>query len=267
MERTTTSDEVIGVSIVHPARWASGPERHTYGDTYGFTLWKPNPYHARYHGGSPMARVALVYNLQPDQIESKVQDRLAADAYSGLPMTREEVSVGEGNLQGVAVGPIPGTTPSTEVYVAVDDERVYQINLYGRTLGAEGRELLSSLKFDAPSQPVESLGLLDATAPEAFTMQDEQHVAQEPIVQQRLVELERVVEREQEAVAAGRSARSAEDALEGAGVARTPEIEFEGGCFRADSSFFVQTQHGRFANQRWAPSGSAGLSSAGLTTG
>lgn len=32
--------------------------------------------------------------------------------------------------------------------------------------------MLSSLKFDPPSQPVESLGLLDATAPEAFTMDD-----------------------------------------------------------------------------------------------
>jgi hypothetical protein len=253
MEKTTTSDETVGVSIVHPARWAAGPERHTYSDTYGFTLWKPNPYHARYHGGSPMARVALAYGLQPDQIESKVQDRLDADAYSDLPMTREEVGVGEGNLQGVAVGPIPGSTPSTEVYVAVDDERVYQINVYGRTLDAEGRELLSSLKFDPPSQSVESLGLLDATAPEAFTMDDEQHAAQEPIVQQRLVELEQVVEREQEAAAAGRSARSAEDALERAGVAHTPEVEFEGGCFKAESSFFVQTQHGRFANQSKGP--------------
>ncbi len=200
-----------------------------------------------------MARVALAYGLEPDQIESKVKDRLDADAYSNLPMTREEVSVGEGNLQGVAVGPVPGSTPSTEVYVAVDDERVYQINVYGRTLDAEGRELLSSLKFDPPSQPAESLGLLDATAPEAFTTHDEQHMEQEPVVLSRLVELERMVEREQEAVVAGRSARSVEEALERAGVAHTPEIKFEGACFRADSSFFVQTQHGRFANQRWGP--------------
>jgi hypothetical protein len=151
------------------------------------------------------------------------------------------------------VRPVPGSTPSTEVYVAVDDERVYQINVYGRTLNAEGRELLSSVKFDPPSQPVGSLGLLDATEPEAFTMHDEQHAMQQAIVQQRLVEPERVVEREQEAVAAGRSARSAEEALERAGVARIPEVQLEGGCFRADSSFFVQTQHGRFANQRWGP--------------
>src|SRR5829696_72016 len=137
MERTTTSDETIGASIVHPARWVAGPERHTYDGTYGFTLWKPNPSRARYHGGSPVVRVALAYGLQPDQIESKVQEKL--DAHSTLPMTREEVSVGEGNLKGVAVGPIPGSTASTEVYVPVDDERVYQINVHGRTLGPEGR--------------------------------------------------------------------------------------------------------------------------------
>lgn len=255
MEAKTTRDETIGASITHPARWAVGPERHTYDGTYGFTLWKSNPYRARYHGGSPTVRVALAYDLRPDQIESRVQEKLDADAYAGLPMTREEVRVGEGNLQGVAVGPIPGSTPSTEVYVAVGDERVYQINVHGRTLDAEGRELLSSLKFDPPSEPVEALGLLDATAPEAFTVGDEPHVAQQPLVFQLFVdaELERFVEREQEAQAAGRSARSAEVALELAEVADIPEFELEEGCFRAPNSLFVQTQHGMFANARFGP--------------
>ncbi len=255
MERTTTSDETIGASIVHPAGWVVGPERHTYDGTYGFTLWKPNPYRARYHGGSPTVRVALAYSLRPDQIESKVQEKLDADAHSALPMTREEVNVGEGNLKGVAVGPIPGSTPSTEVYVAVDDERVYQINVHGRTLGAEGRELLSSLRFDSPSEPVESLGLLDAAAPEAFTVRDEQHIAGQPLAFQRFVdtEIERFVERERSAFEAGRSARSAEAALELAEVADIPEFELEEGCFRAPSSLFVQTQHGMFANARFGP--------------
>jgi hypothetical protein len=255
MERTTTSDGTIGVSIVHPARWAVGPERHTYADTYGFTLWKPNPSRVRYHGGSPVVRVALAYSLRPDQIESKVQEKLDAVAHSALPMTSQEVSVGEGNLKGRAVGPIPGSTPSTEVYVAVDDERVYQINVYGRTLDAEGRELLSSLRFEPPSEPVESLGLLDAAAPEAFTVRDERHLAGQPPALQRFVatELERFVERERSAFEAGRSARSAEAALDLAEVADLPEFELEEGCFRAPSSLFVQTQHGMFANARFGP--------------
>jgi hypothetical protein len=253
MERTTTSDETIGASIVHPARWVAGPERHTYADTYGFTLWKPNPSRARYHGGSPVVRVALAYGLQPDQIESKVQEKL--DAHSTLPMTREEVSVGEGNLQGVAVGPMPGSTPSTEVYVPVDDERVYQINVHGRTLGPEGRELLSSLRFEPPSEPVESLGLLDATARDAFTARDEQHLAHQPLAFQRFVdaELERFVERERAAFEAARSARSAEAALEAADVLDIGEFELEEGCFRAPTSLFVQTQHGSGANARFGP--------------
>ncbi len=252
MERTTTSDETIGASIVHPAGWAVGPERHTYADTYGFTLWKPNPHRLRYHGGSPVARVALAYGLQPEQIESKVQDKL--DAYSDLPMAREEVRVGGRRLRGVAVGPIPGSTPSTEVYVAVDDERVYQLNVYGERLDTEERKLLSSLRFEPPSRSIESLRLLDATAPEAFTVRDEQHVGLERFVKLgRFVEPERLVEFERSAQAEGRATQSAEATLEMAAVRDIPEVQLRDGCWRAASSFFVQTQHGWGANARWGP--------------
>jgi hypothetical protein len=204
MQRTTTSDDVVGASIVHPGRWVAGPERHTYDGTYGFTLWKPNPARSRYHGRTPVARVSLAHDLRPEQLETKVQEKLSA--YSNLLVTREHVRVGERNLEGVAVGPIPGSTPSTEVYVALD-EQVYQINVYGERLDAQSRELLSSLKFYPPSGPVDSLGLLDATAPQAFTVRDERHDLQQ------FVELEVFAEREREAQAAGRQVRSAGEAL------------------------------------------------------
>src|SRR5215218_9035841 len=181
MARTTTSDDVVGASIIHPAEWVAGPERHTYDGTYGFTLWKPNPARSRYHGRTPVARVSLAHNLRPEQVETKVQEKL--NAYSDLPVTHEEVRVGRRRLRGIALGPIPGSTPSTEVYVAVDDERVYKINIYSERLDMEGRKLLSSLRFEAPSRSIESLGLLDATTPEAFTVRDEQHVGVERFVE------------------------------------------------------------------------------------
>ena len=43
-------------------------------------------------------------------------------------MTREEFGVGERGRRGVAVGSIPGSTLSTEVYVPVNG-RVYRINV------------------------------------------------------------------------------------------------------------------------------------------
>jgi hypothetical protein len=55
-----------------------------------------------------------------------VQDTL--DAYPDLPMTREMVSVAQQGHKGVAVGPIPGSTVSTEVYVPING-RVYRINV------------------------------------------------------------------------------------------------------------------------------------------
>ncbi len=152
-----TEGEVVGASISHPGRWFVERERYTYNQTYGFTLWKP-PSDALYdHGGAPAVRVALAYSLRPRQIGAIVQEKLAA--YPELPITREELSVAQKGHKGVAIGPIPGSTPSTEVYVPLNG-RVYQINVYGETLGSGAKELLSTLRFEPPSRPVSSLGLL-----------------------------------------------------------------------------------------------------------
>src|SRR5918994_1043528 len=37
-----TQGEVVGASISHPAKWFVERERYTYGQTYGFTLWRPD---------------------------------------------------------------------------------------------------------------------------------------------------------------------------------------------------------------------------------
>jgi len=217
----TTKNDVIGASIAHPAKWSVERERYTFDDTYGFTLWRAESDPAAHdHGGTPVVRVALAYELEPGQIEATVQDDLAA--YPDLPMTREEVSVGEAGHEGVAVGPIPGSTPSTQVYAPVKG-RVYQINVYGEQLGADGERLLSDLKFYPPSRPVRSLGLPDANAPGG---------------PQR-------AERE-------RAAHEAEDApratFEAAALSGTRETRIAEGCWRADPDFFFQTQHGPEAN-------------------
>ena len=80
-----TKNDVVGASISHPAKWSVERERYTFDGTYGFTLW-------RAHGGTPVIRVALAYELEPGQIEAMVQEDLAS--YPDLPMAREEVSVG-----------------------------------------------------------------------------------------------------------------------------------------------------------------------------
>ncbi len=71
----------------------------------------------------------------------------------------------------MAVGPIPGSTPSTEVYVPVNG-RVYQINVYSddpaRRVGEEGRKLLAGLRFSRPSRSVASLGIPRANADDAL---------------------------------------------------------------------------------------------------
>jgi murein DD-endopeptidase MepM/ murein hydrolase activator NlpD len=226
-----TNADVIGASIAHPTKWVVERERYTFDDTYGFTLWTPESDPATHdHGGIPAIRVALAYGLQPDQIEATLREKLAA--YPDLPLTREEVDVGGEGHKGVAVGPIPGSTPSTEVYVPVNG-RVYLINVYGVRLDAEGRKLLSSLRFDAPSRSVRSLGLPDANAPETLYAPGGSERAER--------------ERAAHEAAAGAAPEATSEAPE---VAQTGETEIEEGCWSASPSFFFQTQHGSTANSR-----------------
>jgi murein DD-endopeptidase MepM/ murein hydrolase activator NlpD len=169
-------------------------------------------------------RVALAYGLRPGQIKAKILEKLRA--YPDLPMTREEVSVAEKGHRGVAVGLIPGSTPSTEVYVPVNG-RVYQINVYGKRLGSDDKELLSTLRFDLPSRPVSSLGLPVANS--SYTL----YGAGDP----ELAEHERAVH---------------EANTEGEAIIAAPslgeETRIAEGCWQADPDFFFQTQYGSTAN-------------------
>ncbi len=232
-----TNDDVVGASIVAPTQWLVERERYTYDDTYGYTLWRPDSGAPHEHGGTPAVRVALAYGLRPAQIEAKVRERLAE--YPELPMKRETVGVAKKRHKGVAVGPIPGSTPSTEVYVAVGG-RVYRINVYAERPGREGLEaaderLLSGMRFYPPSRPVSSLGLPDANAPEAL------YASGGP----DLATLERSARGE---VQAGTTEEEPEATFGAASSSGTEETRIKEGCWRAKLDFFFQTQLDKYAN-------------------
>ena len=158
MERT--ADGVVGASISHPEGWVLEREAYTFDKSYGFTLWRQ---------GTPAVRVALAYDLEPGQIDDLVRQTLGD--YPDLSLKRQEVDVARGHA-GVAVGPVPGSTPFTAVYVPVKG-RVYKINVYSERPGEEGvgahdSALLSSLRFAPPSRPVSSLDLPAANSAEAL---------------------------------------------------------------------------------------------------
>jgi murein DD-endopeptidase MepM/ murein hydrolase activator NlpD len=228
-----TTGAAIGASIVGPARWVVERERYTYDDTLGYTLWRPDSDRPHDHGGTPAVRVALAYDLEPAQIEERVSERMAS--YPDLPLVRQKVPVAARH-EGVAVGPIPGSTPSTEVYVSVSD-RVYQINVYAAAPGEEGldeesRKLLESVRFEPPSQPAASQGLPDADAAETLYAGGDQEL----------------VEREEAAheAAEGSQKRAGEFLAMGG----RKERRIGEGCWRAKPGHFVQIQHGRYANSR-----------------
>jgi len=223
-----TEGAVVGASVVHDARWLVERERYTYGATYGFTLWRPESGAPHDHGGTPALRVALAYDLEPGEIEGEVRGRISAFE-PDLSLKRETVSVAEKGYEGVAVWPIPGSTPSAEVYVPVND-RVYRINVYAEEPGEEGldaedKRLLTTLRFEPPSRPVEALGLPRANAPETLYAPGASGFAE----QQRVLQEE----------------TSGFGALSGSGDQRINE-----GCWRADPAYFFRVQYDSEANSK-----------------
>lgn len=218
-----TAGGIVGASIAHPEEWFVKRERNEYDDTFGFVLWKPKPGTIADHGGMPAVRVALAHELEPGQIGRTVRERLAA--YPDLSLKLQRVKVGKEGLRGVAVGPVPGSTPSIEVYVPVED-RVYQINIYGEKLDTQDLKLLSSLRFYEPSRPVGSLGLEDASP--------------NPATPQQEARWEEAIEDP-----APEEAEGTFSAMRASGERRIFE-----GCWQADRRFFVQMQHDSNANSR-----------------
>lgn len=237
-----TGSEAVGAAVVHQARWTVEREPYTFDRTYGYTLWRPDTGEAHDHGGQPALRVALAYELEPEGIDAKVRE-VAAD----LPVRRQTVDVARKH-EGIAVGPIPGSTPSTEVYVPVNG-RVYLINVYAAEPGQEGlgeedRELLKALRFDSPSRSVSSLDVPAANAPE------ELYASGNP----------ELLEREQEARedAPAGSPEVGARSISSRGGASYQERRIYEGCWLANSDFFFQTQHGKYANKGRYPGRRAG---------
>jgi murein DD-endopeptidase MepM/ murein hydrolase activator NlpD len=222
-----TEGAVVGASVVHDARWLVEREPYTYGGTYGFTLWRPESGAPHDHGGTPALRVALAYDLEPGEIEGEVRDRISAFE-PDLSLKPETVRVAEEGHEGTVVWPIPGSTPSAEVYVPVNG-RVYRINVYAEEPGEEGldaedRRLLSTLRFEPPARPVEALGLPRANAQETLYAPGDSGLAK-----QRRAPLEET--------ASGFGALSGDQRI-------------KEGCWRADPASYFRVQYDSGANDK-----------------
>lgn len=250
-----TGGEAVGADIVHPAEWNVEREPYTFDDTYGYTLWYPDSDAAHDHGGKPALRVARAYGLQPEDVEGEVEAVLAD--YPDLPHRREKVDVAREH-EGVAVGPVPGSTPYTAVYVPVNG-RVYKINVYaddpeGRGLDDRSKALLADVRFEQPSRSVGSLGLPGANSPEALYPSGSEARAIERQEEEKTPEGSTATAPEN-----GSSATASRVTAKGGGEERIAE-----GCWEADPGFFVQTQHGSGANGASGDGIPTGWSSVGL---
>ena len=153
----TVRDDVAGIAIEVPSDWRVQQDPVLF-NTYGFALFEPGGAMSGGHERSPVARVALAYQVKPDQIEGLVQDLMSK--YQEFSPTRSEVVVGRG-LRGTVVSGLPGTDPYSLVYVA-DGDRVYRIGLWTMEPGLDSRArgVLASLRFEQPKRSVQSLNLV-----------------------------------------------------------------------------------------------------------
>ena len=155
-------DDAVGVSVTLSADWATRHDPVLFDDSYGFLVVGEDrdPSAKGPHDREPIARIALLYDARPGQIDEIVRAQIKArEGIPGLQLKRSEVAVGNG-LRGVAITGMMGEKPYSAVYVAAGG-RVYEIGLWTDEPGLDARAhlLLGSLRFTAPARPVRSLGL------------------------------------------------------------------------------------------------------------
>lgn len=230
--------DAVGASISHPGELRFMADDYAYDGTYGYTLWHEETDDPHDHGGQPALRVARDPGMEPAQIQKRVDETVSE--YPDLSLEREEVRVGEQGVEGVAVGPIPGASPYIEVYVARGEE-VYRLDVYEDELDAEAREQLRSIRFSEPGRSIASLDLPAANSDEVLYPRS----GPESDLLQR-TEIPGAVD--DGTLAPTTTSTSAESGRSSSSVPRYGEERIEEGCWRANSRFWLQTQHDATAN-------------------
>ena len=212
-------------------------DEYTHDGAYGYTLWKPETEAPHDHGGKPVIRVARDPGMDLDQIEESVRKTL--DRYpEELGLSREEVEVGKSGRSGVAVGPIPGSTPYIEVYVPKGKE-VYRIDVYGTELDAEAKELLAGIRFGEPRRSIASLDVPAANSGQA--LYPEGGPGEETLGR---TEIESALGD----AATSPSYTTSSSSTSSSSVPRYGEKRIYEGCYLSYSRFWLQTQHDAAAN-------------------
>ena len=146
--------DTTGVSFVAPMTWKTVPDPVLFETTHGFFV-RTNEVDPHAHA---LARIALAYRAEPDELEALVAKKL--EQYPGSE--RIDLTL-PGDRRAIAVTNLPGTDPYTAVFT-VDGDRVYEIGLWAEKAGLDeaGTQLLHSLRFDPPRKSITELNLVNA---------------------------------------------------------------------------------------------------------
>lgn len=149
-------DDVLGVSLGYPSGKQVVRDEYLLDEEYGFTVKVP----ARMDGehAEPMVlRVVLLHRETPGTLEAVVQRFV--DSFPGISILRSETVVA--GRQAIMLENAPGLVTTTYIFTEVDG-RILEFIYPRAALDAEGRALLGTVRFKAPSRPLESLNLTRA---------------------------------------------------------------------------------------------------------
>lgn len=220
--------DLIGAAVMAPPEHVV-VEREPYllDGSLGFTLWDPGNAAEDVHSTTPLVRVSLALETTEADVEARVAEKLEEYGPHGAHRSTVEVS---GQL-GIAVGPIPGSPPSTEIWVPTGGH-VYRVNVFGEAIDEVTQALLARVELTAPSQSLFDLDLLDAN-------------------EETLLYIDGAGSDGNAFTDPKRELTSLFDEVNAEGVtssALTYGRVIHEGCYEAPWSFWVQTQHGWGAN-------------------
>jgi hypothetical protein len=149
-------DDVLGISLGYPSDKQVVRDEYLLDEEYGFTVKMPTGRDGE-HAEPMVLRVVLLHRETPGTLETVVQRFV--DSFPGIPIQRSELVVA--GQRAIMLENAPGLVTTTYVFTEVDGRMIEFI--YPRAaLDAEGKALLGTVHFKAPSRTVESLQLTRA---------------------------------------------------------------------------------------------------------
>lgn len=146
--KTTYFNHVLGLEVSYPDHLQIIEDQYL-DQVYGFTLLDPS------NLGRLMFRTGWLYEVTAVQLETQVQ--YIVNNFSTISIDRQPITIDE--QTGVMLSPVPGETEGTYIYVAADENRLFELIMGLVPPDEQMQTILSSIQFHEPTLPLSCLNI------------------------------------------------------------------------------------------------------------